>query len=134
MLWEYLLHYSVYYSLLNVPLVEFNFLKKPMSNNASGQEGENLTSNSAIQVQNLVPDSLSSPHKFSSEFSTQVAKFYFSLHNANKHTFLPYLAKKTPRIGPVKLWNICPQTFLRKSKAKPKWLTSWWNNMNRQQL
>ena len=68
-------------------LVAFNFLKKPMSINTREQEGENLTSNSAIQVPNLVSDSLPSPHKFSSEFSTQVAKFYFSLHNANKLTF-----------------------------------------------
>ena len=79
-----------------------------MSINTGGQEGENLisnsaiqvnlTSNSAIQVPNLVSDSLSSRHKFSSEFSTQVAKFYFSLHDANKLTFLQYLAKKTPGI------------------------------------
>ena len=69
-----------------------------MSINTGGQEGENLTSNSAIQVPNLVSDSLSSPHKISSEFSTQVAKFYFSLHNANQLTFLQYLVKKTPRL------------------------------------
>ena len=79
-------------------LVAFNFLKKPMSINTGGQEGENLTSNSAIQVPNLVSDSLSSPHKFSSEFSTQVVKFYFSLHDANKLTFLQYLVKKNPGI------------------------------------
>ena len=87
-----------------------------MSINTRELEGENLTSNSAIQVPNLVSDSLPSPHKFSSEFSTQVAKFYFSLHNANKLTFLLYLPKKTPGIGPVKLWNICPQTFLSKEE------------------
>ena len=66
-----------------------------MSFNTGGQEGENLTSNSTIQVPNLLSDSLSSPHKISSKFSKQVAKFYFSLHNANQLTFLQYLAKKT---------------------------------------
>ena len=79
-----------------------------MSINTGGQEGENLTSNSAIQVPNLVSDSLSSPHKFSSEFSTQVAKFYFSLHDANKLTFLPYLAKKTPGLRVLETMEYLP--------------------------
>ena len=100
-------------------LVAFNFLKKSMSINTGGQEGENLTSNSAIQVTNLVSDSLSSPHKFSSEFSTQVAKFCFSLHNANKLTFLQYLAKKTLGIRLHKTMEYLPTNISKEGRVRP---------------